>query len=76
MLEFHAASKWLFCHEGEGGGCGLTPSCRKGHARGPDRKWNSRSGKKYFFFGEGGIFFAKLAFSAVIYGIWLNQYLI
>jgi hypothetical protein len=25
--------------------------------------------KKYFFFGEDGIFFAKLAFSAVICGI-------
>jgi hypothetical protein len=36
-------------HEGEGGGCGLTPSGRKGHARGPDRKWNSRSGKNGFF---------------------------
>jgi hypothetical protein len=29
----------------------------------------SRSGKKYIFFGEDGIFFAKLAFSAVICGI-------
>jgi hypothetical protein len=27
------------------------------------------SGKKYFFFGKDGIFFGKLAFSVVIYGI-------
>jgi hypothetical protein len=45
------------------------PRGSKGHARGPDRKWNSRSGKKYLFFGEDGIFFGKLAFSVVIYGI-------
>jgi hypothetical protein len=41
----------------------------------PDRKWNSRSGKKYFFFGEDGIFFDKLAFSAVICGIRLHLHL-
>jgi hypothetical protein len=33
------------------------------------------SGKKYFFFGKDGIFFGKLAFSVVIYGIWLILYL-
>jgi hypothetical protein len=27
------------------------------------------SGKKYIFLGEDGIFFGKLAFSVVIYGI-------
>jgi hypothetical protein len=32
-------------------------------------EWDSRSGKKYFLFGEDGIFFAKLAFSTVTCGI-------
>jgi hypothetical protein len=30
------------------------PSGRKGHARGPVRKWNSSSGKKYFFLVKMG----------------------
>jgi hypothetical protein len=37
--------------------------------KGPDRKWNSRSGKKYYFLGEEWIFFVKLAFSVFIYEI-------
>jgi hypothetical protein len=32
------------------------------HARGPDRKWNSRSWKNNFFFSEDGIFFSNSTF--------------
>jgi hypothetical protein len=47
-----------------------SPEWQKYGARGPDRKWNSRSGKTVLFLkSKDEIFFAKLAFSAVICGI-------